>query len=181
MNRAALAAALLLGACAGSADVDAFNDPSRPYPERLDALLSLRARGALDAVRPAVEAEAARATGLSILGDAEERGCAEALLWLAEGADGAAMALMELYLDRGRPVPERIRVAAARGLGRYPKEPSAGASLWAALGDPKQPAAVRAAALQSLRAFHPDELRARVAALPADGDPWLEELKGRLK
>ena len=185
MNRAALAAALALAGCAGRSDVDVFNDPARAYADRLDALLALRAAGdpaAYDAVRPALEAEAARAAGLSTMSDLEERGCAEALLWLAERADGAAPTLMELYLERSRFSPERVRVAAARGLGRYPKEPSAGAALWAALRDPKELASVRGAALQSLRAFHaPDELRAKVAGLPSDGDAWLEALKERLK
>jgi hypothetical protein len=185
MNRAALAAALLLGGCAGSSDVDVFNDPSRPYPDRLAALLALRNgadRAAFDAVRPALEAEAARASGLSTMSDAEERGCAEALEWLAERADGAAPYLMELYLDRTRRPPERVRVAAARGLGRYPKEPWAAAALWDALRDPKELASVRSAALRSLRAFlPPDELRTKVKSAPSASDPWLQSLQNRLE
>jgi hypothetical protein len=182
MNRAALAAALAIAGCAGSSDVDVFNDAAKPYADRLDALLALRASGdprAYEAVRPAVEDEAARGTGISVLSDLEARGCAEALLWQAERG-GASDFLPELYLSQRR-LPERVRVAAARALRFHPTSTTAKGALWAALGSAKEGDAVRSASLESLRAFHPEDLAERVGALPSADDPWLAGLKARLK
>jgi hypothetical protein len=185
MNRAALAAVLLAGCSGGPGPVEVFNDPARPYADRLDALLALRklegeeARRAYDACAARLEDEAARGTGISVMSDLEARGCAEALLWLAERGAGAEF-LPELYLGR-KALPERVRAASARALGRHPKSSSARDTLWAVLKDPKEAPPVRSAALEGLRAFHPDDLPARVAALPAAEDPWLAGLKSRLK
>lgn len=196
MNRAPLAAALLLACgCAAAepgyeAHLEVFTDASRPPAERLGALATLRALGggeADPAFRAAVGTlrnEAAKGTGLT-LGEADARLCAESLLWLAERGDLDSVFLMELYLDREtarrKPLPERVRVAAARGLGRFPASRGAGGALWEALKDPKEAPAVRSASLESLRAFHPENLRERVLALAPAGDPWLSELQGRLR
>jgi hypothetical protein len=185
MNRAALAAVLALAACASApGPVEIFNDPARPYADRLEALLALRtlegaeSRRAHDAVLPRLEDEAARGTGLSVMSDLEAKGCAEALLWRAER--GAPDFLPELYLGQRR-LPERVRIAAARALKAHPASPGARAALWAALGNPKEAEGVRSACLESLRAHHPDDLAERVDLMPSADDAWLSALKARLK
>jgi hypothetical protein len=194
MNRAPLAAALLAAAACSTPAADrpaaVLNDPSRPTAERAEALAELRrldgeeAERAFRAVGPTLRQEASRGTGLH-LGEEEAPLCAEALLWLAERGEEDVRFYLELYLDRQtarrKPLPERVRSASARGLGRFPKSAGAGDVLWAALRDPREAPPVRSACLESLKAFHPEDLRDRVLGLPAASDPWLAALQDRLR
>jgi hypothetical protein len=154
MNRALLAGALLLGACAGP-DAGRFREAF------------------------------ARGDGLSMRPE-EERAFEEAAEALAVRREPGHAWRLELHLDREtvrrKRLPEPCLVAVAGALGRYPERPSSGEILWGALLDPAERAAVRAACFKALRAFHPEDLEARVAAAPRrPEDAWLGEFQAVLR
>jgi hypothetical protein len=137
-------------------------------------------------------ADLARLRSDFALGDAlflapgDDRAFAEAAVALADLDEPGLRPRLEFHLDRDvvkrKRLPERCLVAVATALGRYPSSAGARAALWAALADPAELPAVRAASFKSLRASHPDDLEERVAALPCPpGDAWLADFQRRLR
>lgn len=171
-----------------------FADPQKPYAERIAALAALRTLRSQDPgeyarvfqrVKPKLWEEVAHSVGLGMSPE-NEKGFIEAIGWLSDQKDSSARLTMELHLDREtvrrKRLPDPALCAVALGLGAYPESGSARETLWAALLDPKEAAAVRACCLKSLKAFHPNDLEAQVLRLaPAPGDNWLESLQRRLR
>jgi hypothetical protein len=184
---------LLLAGCASSqADglAGRYLDPDFPYGGRVEALEKLRTsppeerERVFPSLAETLRAESARADGL-YLSDLEERAVAAAFAWLAEARDASIATRLELHLDRAtarrKRLPDRVLAAAALGLGRFPERESGREVLWAALLDPAERPAIRAASMKALQAHHPADLEGRIRKAPAAGDPWLADLQRTLR
>lgn len=193
--RTLLAASLwTLASCASpfpSGQLELFLDSNQPAPDRLVALLALRAlepsdrHRAYSQVHAMLFTEVGHLDGLSV-SDIEEHSAVAALEWLAEEKDDTARHRMELYLDRDtvrlKRLPNRVLAAVALGLGKYPDRESARETLWARLRDPDEAPVIRSACMKALQSHHPRDLEERILGLPAPAaDAWLRDLQGRLK
>jgi len=171
----------------------AFQDPGRPDPDRVSALVRLRTlalknpetyRRLYASLGGLLGAEVSRVDGLS-LSALEQEACLEAAAWMADFQDPGVRVKIEFYLDREtvkrKRLPEELLRGFALLLGKYPANADSRDVLWSAFQDPRELPPIRAASMKALEAFFPKDLEDRILRLaPEAGDRWLRDLQKTL-
>ncbi len=172
-----------------------FVNREKPYAGRLTALKALRLlkkpapkeyKRVYKTVQTHLSLEASRGHGMSSLKKNEVEMLLHALEWHTDMKYEHAMYVLEHYVDtdinrlKRNKLPDRVREAAARLLGRYPESSSSRDTLWETLAERTEPDPLRQLCYDSLKP-HMKNRREEVLRLKADRrDVWLLKFQQKL-